>query len=363
MELERGRFPAWHLTVLIIGFVLGSSVILPPSREAGNAAWLAIFLGAGEGLLFVWIFIGLANRFQGKTMVEIADIVYGPYLGKVIGLAYLGFIFHLGAIVVRNFTDFFTTTIIPETPALVIAAALILTAGFALFYGLEVIVRCSLILVPFAVIVIIVLVALQVPWFNWVNFLPLIDVPPKKFFYSIHGAATFPFAETVAFLMLFPYAIQSKEKIGKTATIAIISAAALIVLTSVCGTAILGSTGSIFTYPTFEAVKMLDLPFVDTRFEILVALNFMAMGFLKITVLYYGTVLGTAQFFRLRTYRPYILPIGALMVLAAIVSFNNVVETIELAVLSYPVYAPVFELFVPLITLLVALVRKQGGKN
>jgi spore germination protein KB len=362
MELENGRFPAWHLSVLIIGFILGSSVILPPGREAGNAAWLAILLGAGEGLLFAWIFIALANRFQGKTLVEIVDIVYGPYFGKLVGVAYLGFIFHLGAIVIRNFTDFFTTAIIPETPALIIAAALILTSGLALFYGLEVIVRCSLILVPFAIILIIILVALQVPWFNWVNFLPLIDVPLEKFLRSIHGAAAFPFAETVAFLMLFPYAIRSKEKIGKATAIAIILAAALSMLTSVRGTAILGNTGSVFTYPTFETVKMLDLPFVDTRFEIFVALDFMAMGFLKITVLYYGTVLGAAQLLRLRTYQPFILPVGVLMVSASLVSFNNIIENIELATLSYPFYAPVFELIVPLITLLVAWIRKQGGK-
>lgn len=63
MLLEKDRISNFQLSVLIIGFVFGSSLILNPGVNAGHDAWIAVSLGLMEGLLIAWIFTALAKRF------------------------------------------------------------------------------------------------------------------------------------------------------------------------------------------------------------------------------------------------------------------------------------------------------------
>ena len=102
MELERGKINNLHLTFLIIGFTFGSSVIISPGKGAGQDTWLAILAGLAEGLIFAWIFFTLAVKFPGKNIIQINEVVFGVFTGKVISLLYLWYFFHLGSLVLRN---------------------------------------------------------------------------------------------------------------------------------------------------------------------------------------------------------------------------------------------------------------------
>ncbi|MFZ5944673.1 MAG: GerAB/ArcD/ProY family transporter [Bacillota bacterium] len=93
MKLEGDKISSSQLTFLIIGFTIGSSVIFCPGQAAGHDAWLAVLAGLGAGLFFAIIYTALASRFPGKTLAEFNDLVYGPYLGKVISLGYLWYFF------------------------------------------------------------------------------------------------------------------------------------------------------------------------------------------------------------------------------------------------------------------------------
>ena len=56
----------------------------------------------------------------------------------------------------------------------------------------------------------------------------------------------------------------------------------------------------IYTYPSYTAVRAVNIFEVITRIEILVVINFLTMGFIKVTVLYYAVSLGTAQLLKLK---------------------------------------------------------------
>ena len=89
MELEKGKIGNYQLTLLITGFLIGSSIILSPGGRAKHDAWLAIVLGMIEGIMFALIYAYLSKRFQGKTLIQINEIVYGPYIGKCVSLMFL----------------------------------------------------------------------------------------------------------------------------------------------------------------------------------------------------------------------------------------------------------------------------------
>ncbi|KJS87234.1 MAG: hypothetical protein JM58_04945 [Peptococcaceae bacterium BICA1-8] len=366
MKLEGGKISSSQLTFLIIGFTIGSSVILSPGQAAGHDAWLAVLAGLGEGLFFAVIYTSLAARFPGKTLVQFNDLIYGPYLGKVISIGYLWFFFHLGSLVLRNFGDFFTSIIYPETPMVVFILLTALICASATRNGIEVIARCSIILLSLMLVTDLVLIILLLKDMEFTNLLPIFDLPLKEFIRASHSAATFPFGETVAFLMVIAFLNNVKQ--AKISTAAALTIAGMFLVTaSVRNTAVLGIVATTATYPSFMAVRIIDIAHILTRLEVIVAIDLLAMGFLKISVLYYGTVLGMAQLLKLRSYLPLVLPVGALMVLLSILQFDSVTENIAFAFDIWPYYAIPFQIGIPLLSLIVAVLRglpkKEGGSK
>lgn len=86
----------------------------------------------------------------------------------------------------------------------------------------------------------------------------------------------------------------------------------------------MGVTAGIQTYPSFEAVRLIDIAHILTRLEILIAINLLTMGFLRISVFFYGTVLGIAQLLDLRSYRLLVFPVGILMIILSLSNFKSI---------------------------------------
>lgn len=355
-QLERGRISGTQMVYLLVSFTIGSSIIFARGRGAGQDAWIAIIIGALESLIWVWVFTTLARRFQGQTIVEIQETVFGPYLGKLLAVCFVWYSFHLGTLVIGNFTDFFTTVIMPETPCIVLSVSLVLVSAFAVYNGLEVIARCSLVLLPMAVFLIMSTILLELNQIDLKNFLPFLETPWPRLLKVAHNTAVF-FGEVVIFGMILPYLNQPREGRSRT-VLGILLAALIIVLLTFRSIGALGATRDISTYPALEAVKLINVPFLNIRFEIIVIINFLALDFLKITTLYYSTVLGLGQIFRFRALRPLIIPVGILMVLLSLTNFHGFVENLEFSEIGYPVYALFFQFVIPLLTLILAVIRR-----
>ncbi|MBO8169579.1 MAG: endospore germination permease [Thermoanaerobacteraceae bacterium] len=365
--LEKGKISSSQLTFLIAGFTLGSSLILSPGLVAGHDAWLAVLAGLGSSLLIAFIYTTLAVKFPGKTLVQINDIIFGPYLGKLITIGYLWYFFHLASLVLRNFSDFFVGLIYPETPIIVFLIFITLTCASAVRNGIEVIARTSIILLFVTACATFLTTVLLVKDMEFTNLLPVLDLPLKQFIKASYAATTFPFGETVVFLMVIAF-LENTKQAKPSVTLGLILAGILLVVASVRNISVLGVTEPIHTYDSYQAVRLINIGEILTRLEIIVVGNFLAMGFLKISVLYYGTVLGTAQLLNLRSYLPLVLPIGILMVILSILQFESTIENIHFAFDIYPYYVIPFQFGIPLFSLIVAVVRglpkkaKEGSK-
>lgn len=356
-HLEKGKISGSQLVYLLVGYLIGSSLVIAPGRSAQQEIWLAIIIGAIEGVILALIFTTLVRRFPGKTIVEILEAVFGPFFGKAIAVIFLWYSFHLGSLVIGNFSDFFTTAIMPETPNVVFAALMVLVSAFAVGNGLEVITRCSLVLVPLIIFLLLINFVLQLNQLDFKNLLPLFEIPVWQLLKSSQVIAVLPFGEAVIFLMILPFLNQTGAGRSKT-VIGILLAAFFMDLVTLRSIGALGAVRNIVSYPAFEAVKLIKLPFIDMRLEIIVTISYLTMGFLKIAALHYSTVLGMGQVFKLRTIRPLIIPTGILMVIFSLINFRGFTENVEFIERGYPIYALPFQLGIPLLTLIVAVIRK-----
>ena len=364
MKLEGGQIANNQLMFLFLGLLLGSSIILNPAAMIGRDAWVAVFVGGLEGLLFLWVVLALAQRFSGKNLVQINDTIFGPYVGKIVSLMYLWYFLHLGSLVLRDFGELFTTVIYIETPILVFLLLLTFVCASAVRNGLEVIVRCTVIMVFMTVFAILFDTIFLISEMKLTNLLPILDVEWSRFLQVSHSVASFPFGEMVVALMVLAYS-NNPRKAGVSVFGAIIISSVLLALVVARNTAVLGPATCVQTFPSIPVIRLIRVGEFFTRLEIIITMAILAVGFIKITVFYYGTVLGLAQLLRLRSYLPLVLPIGALLVVLSILSSESNMYNTYFAFEIYPYYSLPFQIGLPLLSLLIAVIRglPQKGKG
>ncbi|MBP7332258.1 MAG: endospore germination permease [Firmicutes bacterium] len=365
MSLEKGKISDFQLSTLIIAFIFGASVILTPGKGAGHDAWIAVVLGLMEGLLIAWIFIALASQFKNKTIVEINSLVYGKVLGNCISVLFIWYLFHLGALVLNNYARFLQLELYPATPKTISLILIMLVCASTVGRGIEVLARCSLVLVTLIISLAIIDTLLVIPHINLNNLMPILDVPTGKLLWASHGTAIFPFGDTVAFLMVLAF-VNKPGKGGSAVFRGLLIAGFVLIIIVARNAAVLGQMAETYSYPSYIFAQVIDVADVLTRVEVVIAINLITMGFFKISVVFYGTVLGLAQVFNLQSYRPIIIPVGILMVILALTNVGNAIEMFDFADRGYPIYTVPFQIGIPLITLLVAKIRKlpqtEGGK-
>ncbi|NLY55059.1 MAG: endospore germination permease [Firmicutes bacterium] len=356
MKLEQGRISGAQLTTLTIGFAFGSALIVTRAQLAKQDAWLAILLAIIEAVLFASIFLTLARRFKGQTLVEIGTSVYGKFLGMVVAALYIWYFLFIGSLVLWDYTRLINL-VMPETPRWVLGAALVCVCASAVRNGIEVISRCSQILVPPVVVTIIGVTLLLVKEFQLENLLPMLETEPLHLFLAAHDTTVFPLAETVVLLMVIPFLNDQNE--GRRAVLkGIVFVGLFLALIAARNTAVLGPEAGMYFFPSFIAARRINYGETFARLELLVVFEFLMTGFIKLAVLYYCACLGLAQILRLRSYLPLVWPMGAIMVALFMNNFNSFAEYAEFATKTSLLWHPIYQLGIPLLTLIVALIRK-----
>ena len=355
---EQGKISASQLLLMVASFTMGSSTLFPPGGGIGQDNWIAILLGLAEGIFFALIYLALANRFPGKTLVDIADLVWGPYLGKLVSAIFLLYLFHLGSLALTVMMNFVKFTFLPVTPVSVFVLFGVLVCVAAASAGVEVLARSVTILVIFVTVIFFLIDGMLLPQIKLENLQPVLETPLLKLLAAGHRAATFPFGDSVAFLMLIPF-LNAPRKTRSSVTNGLIFAGLMLTIANVLNIGVLGATAEYFLYPSYSATRLINVGEVFTRIEILIGIIFLTTNFIKITILIYGFMLGTAQLCKLKSFRTLTIPVWILISLLAIHNYANVVESQEFVRMVYPFYSLPFQVGIPLITWIAALIRKQ----
>lgn len=357
METGKPQISNFQLMFLMAGLMMGSFQLAGAATAfAQNAAWLTVLPALGEGLVLVLIFVSLAHRFPGKTLVEINEQVFGTVLGKALSILYVWFFLHIAAANFRYIGDYMTL-LLPETPLLIIIISFCLLCASAVRNGIEVIARISEFLVPLVTLMVFTTVILLLNEMDLKNIYPLMDITWKDFIKTQHTIASISFGELIVFTMV----IANVKKAKKTFLPAILASSfftVLILLIILRNILVLGNVNAILIRPSFETVKMINIVQFLSRLEIIIILNELTMSLVKISVFYYAAVLATAQIIKLRTYLPLVLPMGALLTSLSILMYDFAAEYFHFAGEIFPYYSIPFEIILPLGTFLLAVIRR-----
>lgn len=366
---EEGRISAFAAMVYQVAIVLATAVFFVPSIMATKArqdAWLSGFLACLFGFLVVFIATKLALRFPEETVVEYAPRLLGKLGGKLVGLIYTFYFFYGGYYVMRQFGELMGTAYYPRTPIIVFIVVLGLLACYVVYLGLEVLCRVILVWGIFAPVFLVLLVLL-VKDVELTRFLPLMEFGISPVVVGAVAPAAW-LSQMAVICMLVPF-VSDRWRVLRTSLTAVLAVFFLgeVVLVTAIGT--MGAeTVSRLLFPAFtlfRRVHVASLPVLD-RLDAIFMMLWMGGMFLNLATFFHAGMLGLGQWLGLKSYRPLIFPVGALLVALSVQSWNSVTELAAFSAHIFPWTAILVNFFLTVLLLCVALVRKdlqRGSKE
>lgn len=344
---------------MLILFELGSSLVTGGSMKAEQDSWITALLGLGMAVPLLFLYARLHTLCPDGDLFDMACAAFGKAAGRAVTLAFSVYAFFLGALVIRNFTEYIQVLSLPETPQPVCAVCIGALAFFAVRSGIETPARSAEFITPVACAVVGVLLALAAKDMDPSNLQPVLDHSPRLLLSDGFASLTFPFAESVLFLSVF-CAVKEPTSSCRTCYLwGVLLAGAVLTVLIAANIAVLGAPiARALYFPSYETVGIVDVGNFLSRIEVLVSGNFIIFGLMKVTVCLYVGCRGLARVFGRRRYR-----LCTALAAAGMIVFSQLVYTSTMQMFAfldvYKRYAPVPEIALPL-ALLAGLSRARA---
>ena len=324
----------------------------------GHEGWLSVIAGKLIYLPIIFVYLALSKRFPGKNLIEIFETVFGRVGGFVVSLMIIISFITLTSLNTRDMGQLVKQTIMVETPPVVLTTICLLVCAYAIYHGIHVVMRYSVVFTVLALFIAVTASLLTLNLWNLDHFLPLLNQPPMRYVQSFHISATIPSGELLGFLMIIPHVKQTKKGLTRYFLGGYAIGSLTILAIVVRDTAVLGNLVSFFNMPPFETQRMASLGEGLTRMEILYIIVMIVLLFFKILVHFYATVTATAQFLKLKSYHPIVLVMGALFIAYAIFVFTSSTRHSALGLERTATLWTFLSVILPLLTLVTAALRK-----
>jgi spore germination protein KB len=357
LKLEKGEISSSQLMFLVGGFIQGSLLTLTFAKDATkHDLWLALIVAFMISIPLALLYLTLALKFPGQNLIQINDAIFGPYLGKVVSFQYIMLFLMIVSANLWFAGDFFVSFFFPETPILVIIIMFAFICAWGVRAGIEGIARMSIILVLVTILITLTTFIFLLNEMKFSNLLPIFDIPIYDFIHGVNIMMAIPFNEVFVFMMVIPYVNKMKQV--KTSVVYGMTLALMTSLIVVLrNTLVLGPLADIVVSPSMEAVRLIDIGEIIERLEALVGIGLILTMFLKVSVFYYATVLGMAQLLKLRSYVPLVIPVGVIGISLALANESSIKFNYT-AMNTYPIFSLPFYIVLPLMSLLIAKIRK-----
>jgi len=360
--LKKQKISSRQFKILVVMCFVGTSILVTPASLASEAkqdAWLAAITGLLFGLPIVYIYNSVGRHMHNMTLIEYIEKVLGKWLGKIVSLLFIFFCFINSASLLYIVGDFLTTQIMPETPIQFTNTLFVIVVVMGTRLRVETWARAGEILYTWVIGFFITLILLLLPEMKIQNIQPVFEHGLKA---NLRGALLFMSYSSltlIILLMIFPAYVNKPLKAEKSFLKGVLIGGTMIFIITIISILILGYD---FTarnaFPTYTLAKTISLGDFLERLEAIIATLWLITIFYKITLYFYGTVLGLAQTLNLRDYQPLTLPMAIILIVFSLVVYPNVVYANTWNSTIWVSMTLTFGFFLPLLLLIVTAFRK-----
>ncbi|WP_432663856.1 endospore germination permease [Wukongibacter baidiensis] len=347
---------------LVIIFIAGTNAIMLTATSAKKDIWIAIIIAILLSMVMAFVFGRLHYLFPNKDWLEISEICFGRFLGKIINIVIVLFLFESTAQILRNTTQFTVEVSYFKTPRVIVDIVIIIICIWIVKAGIEVMGRWSeFFILPFTIAPLIVMILL-INRMNINNILPILENGLSPVIHGAFEAVMFPFTQSIAFLMLIP-SFSEKKSAFKVFTVGFLIGGGLLLLLVLPTILILGiNESSELFYPTYAAVSRLEIADFIQRLEIIVGALFMLGAFIKVSIFLIATCKGVSKILKFIDYRFIVTPIGLLIVNLVYFEFDNIMEYFIFGTGVWYYYVIPFQLGIPIILWITAEIKVRSQR-
>jgi len=362
--LEGGRISEAELVTMLMYTVLGTAYFSLPavaSSFTGHDAWLVPIMATLPGFLVAGITGYLAVHFPGFNFFNWTEIILGRTGGKILQFFYVLFFIHVTAIIISEFNYFLNIAFMPMTPSLVFSTLLLFLTGVAVYGGIEMIGRLATVFLPVSVVISTGMIILAAGLYHFANLMPFLDrgVAPV-----LAGSISLSGLRTEIFLgaMFFPF-LKRPDQGGWVQFRANLWIGFLLLLISLSVALAFGDEGARLSLPVYSLVREISLMHFFEHLESLALILWISGIFMKVAVWEYVTILGTAQWLNLKSYRPLVLPMGLLLAALANYDMPNGAVLSHFAASVIPFEVMLFAIVLPGILAVLSLFRTRPASH
>lgn len=363
--MKKQHVGTFQIIISIILFQLGSSTFLNLGREAGKDAWITILISAGLGILLLYMYISIYSFKKNAGIVDIFIAGFGRFIGTVIGILYAIYFIYLAARVTADF-GFFIDNHLSNINIIVVKISILFLVAYITFLGIETLMRSSEIFffLTFLFLGVIFLLFIFQETIEYKNLLPVFAEDRSNMIKSIFPSLlTIPFGEVVAFIPLFHF-LKDFKSFAKKGWLAVIVSGLVLSASAFFTIAILTKELSMqMTFPFVSAIQHITFLKFITHFEVLAVVIFMMGGLVKICIYFYAGIHTLSKVMKVSNQNIFIIPLLILIYILTQLYMENYIEHITIGVRIVPVYVHHFQIFLPLLLLLMLFLKNKFSET
>ncbi|MUT67014.1 endospore germination permease [Paenibacillus sp. NEAU-GSW1] len=342
-------------------YQLGSAFLVLPSTLATVAkqdAWLSIVIVIGLQMLMIGLYAAIATKLNNQSLQAYMASLLGKWLGNAVLFLFIAcYPFFIFMLVLRDLSDFLTTSVFPETPSEAVYALMLIAVVYIVRCGVSTIGRAAELFFFFVLTLFVLGYFSLLPSANLDNLKPVFEFGWKPIVQASLTLIGFPYVESVIFLFFG----NQLDKPGKwkiaVRRASLISGSMFLIMTVIVIAVLNEGVISNLTYPSYFTVRTINIADFYERFEVIVALLWYITIFFRLSLLLYVSSTGIATIFRLKNHYSLLIPLALIGY-----SMGNAMWPNKAVVISaFPIWAYYSMIFGILFPLFIWLADKVKG--
>lgn len=362
--IEEGKFGLFG-TVCFTSIMITSKIFYTNIgqlvRVTGTAAWQSSFISSLTSMLFFSFMYLLLKRFPGKNIFQITEEVLGRVFGVIFGIVYTTYLIFYAGTTLREFVEMIKAYNLPYTPTSIIILSVLIVVLIISYYGLECLVRVSIIFFIPILIGLIIIFALAVPQYDAMLLRPYLG-------YGMLTTLKLGFLRSSAYseivrLTIIITSLQGLKNFKSAGYISIALSGTIFVFGTMFYVMAFGYyQGSENIAGIFELAKGIYFNRFFQRIESVFIFMWVISSIISIAGAFYVGISCFCKTFKIKNYMPLILPF-AILVFDVTMQPKNLAEILEININVTRQYSLFVFYFTPIILLLIAKVLGKKGEK
>jgi len=365
--LGKQTISAGQLAILYVSYMIGSSIINIPNpmiHFAGNMAWLSITVSALMGMLLLSLVLYLFRCYPDDEYTACLNRVYGRWIAGVFIVLLILMLFLMLAYIILDIGDFFTNTMMVETPMYVFNTLTIVVAAYTVYAGIEVMGRMFFLLMGSMMLAVVLIVFLAVPLTRTETLLPLFTEGIKPVLHGIYFSFGFPFGELFLFSVILPFVRKdSRRDAGKWLYAMTALSGFLLLIVILITVMTLGPLAGDRKFSLYAVARLIKVGNFMVGLEAIVGIALIAGSFTKATIVLFILNYVTVRFFKLDDDKLLLPAISFITFLLSMTMFRTEDEFSFAVQVGWPFIVMTVGIVPLMLAALITLLRRNMGRR